>query len=76
MTNKMPDGDPALNDRQRGAVEDARALAAIPTGDDEALAVFTGHDDLTTVYPYALGHAKARIRDLVAIIDGLTGGAK
>lgn len=76
MTNKMPHRAPALNDRQRAAVEHARGLAAIPSHDDEALAVFTGHEDLATVYAAAFGEAKHTIGRLLQVIGELTGGAK
>jgi hypothetical protein len=63
----------ALTPAQRAAVKHARALAAIPSHDDEALAVFTGHEDLATVYAAAFAEAKHTIGQLLQVIDGLTG---
>jgi hypothetical protein len=62
----------SLSPRQRAATEHARALAAIPSGDDEALAVFTGHDDLATVYPAAYAEARHTITQLLQVIGELT----
>jgi hypothetical protein len=65
-----------LTPTQQAAIGHARALAAIPSGDDEAIAARIGHADLTTVYAAAYGNAKATIRELLEIIDSLTGGAR
>jgi hypothetical protein len=62
-----------LSPAQAAAVAHARALIAIPTADDEALAVFCGHDDLGTVYAAAFAEAKATIGALLYVIGGLTG---
>jgi hypothetical protein len=61
---------------QQANVERARALAAISSGDDEAIAAHIGHADLTTVYAAAYAEAKHTIDDLLRIIDDLTGGAR
>jgi hypothetical protein len=64
-----------LTPAQLAAVEHARALRAIPAGDDEALAVFCGHvDDLATVYAAAYAEAKYTIGELLRVIDSLTAG--
>ncbi len=67
---------PAVTPSQRAAVEDARALAAIPSGDDEALAAHIGHPDLGTVYAAAFADAKHMIGELLQVIAELTGGAR
>jgi hypothetical protein len=64
-----------LTPKQFVAVNHARALAVIPSGDDEALAAFTGHDDLATVYPAAFAEAKHTILRLLQVVDELTGVA-
>jgi hypothetical protein len=66
---------PELSERQRVQVERARALEA--TG---AAALSAGYrhvnpDDPGQVYGYAFGAARATVRELLAIVDELTGGA-
>jgi hypothetical protein len=63
-----------LTPSQQAAIDHARALAVIPSGDDEALAVFTGHDDLATVYAAAFAEAKHTIGQLLQVIGELTRG--
>jgi hypothetical protein len=72
----MPNTIPQLTPKQQAAVMHAHTLAAIPSADDEALAVFTGHDDLATVYAAAYAEARHTIRGLLAVIDALAGGER
>lgn len=65
-----------LTRSQRASIDHARALAAIPAGDDEALAVFTGHEHLATVYAVAFAEANHTVRGLLDVIDALTGGQR
>ncbi|HEY7431915.1 MAG TPA: hypothetical protein VH641_14435 [Streptosporangiaceae bacterium] len=71
---------PSLTPTQQGQAGRARDLAAALTAPVDDLA---GHiklpvpQDITGVagvYGQACGHAAATIRDLLAIIDGITGG--
>lgn len=66
----------SLTPKQLATVDRARALAAISSADDEALAGFTGHPDLTTIYPAAFADAKHTIHELLRVIDELTGAAR
>jgi hypothetical protein len=71
---------PSLNPSQQAQTGRARELATALVADVDDLA---GHirlpvpqdiSDIADVYGQACGHAAATIRDLLAIIDGITGG--
>lgn len=63
-----------LTPTQQARVDYALALAAIPSGDDEALAAHIGHPDLGTVYAAAFADAKQTIFSLLSVIADLTRG--
>ena len=64
----------ALTTSQRLSIKHAQRLAAIPSGDATAIGAYIGHGDMDSIYAAAYGNAKATLRELLEIIDGLTGG--
>ena len=66
---------PQLTDAQRYQVEQARKVASGSAAD---LAAGSGIDpgDLGLLYSHAYGYAAGTVRDLLAVIDELTGGAR
>jgi hypothetical protein len=67
---------PQMDERQRRRVEHAREIAV-----SEAAAIAAGYEginlaDAGLVYAHAFGYTRATVRELLEVIDELTGGAR
>jgi hypothetical protein len=69
---------PKLTTDQQRAVDRARELAAMTAGNAGALSAgyeYVNPDDRAQVYAYAFGFAQSTVRNLLDVINNLTGGS-